>query len=68
MQYQIVYLEKNKGENIRLGIRPQHLKLAKRGPIKGIISMIERLGTETVIELSSPDKTPFRFVSSEVLD
>ena len=64
----IVYLEKNKGETVRLGIRPQHLKLDKRGPIKGIISMIERLGTETVVELSSPDNTPFRFVSSETLD
>ena len=30
--------------------------------------MIERLGTETVVELSSPDNTPFRFVSSETLD
>ena len=64
----IVYLEKNRGENVRLGIRPQHLKLAKRGPINGMVSMIERLGTETVVELSSPDNTPFRFVSSENLD
>ena len=64
----LVYLTKNKGGNIRLGIRPQHLKLAKKGPIKGIISMIERLGTETVVELSSPDNTPFRFVSSETFD
>ena len=29
--------------------------------------MIERLGTETVVELISPDNTPFRFVSSETL-
>ena len=64
----IVYSEKNKGETVRLGIRPQHLKLNNSGPIEGIISMIERLGTETVVELSSPDNTPFRFVSSETLD
>jgi hypothetical protein len=30
--------------------------------------MIERLGTETVVELISLESLPFRFVSSDTLD
>ena len=61
----LVSSEKNSNDSIRLGVRPQHLKLVKSGPIQGIITMIERLGTETVVELISKDKTPFRFVTTD---
>ncbi len=61
----LVSAEKNNNDSIRLGIRPQHLKLVKAGPIQGIITMIERLGTETVVELISKEDTPFRFVTSD---
>ena len=66
-EIRLVSSEKTNGMSIRLGIRPQHLKIDSKGPIEGKITMIERLGTETVVELVSKDKTPFRFVSSETL-
>ena len=59
--------EKKNGALVRLGVRPQHLKIDDRGPIEGKVTMIERLGTETVVELISPEKTPFRFVSADTL-
>ena len=61
----MVSSEKSNNDSIRLGVRPQHLKLTKSGPIHGTITMIERLGTETVVELISKDKTPFRFVTPD---
>ena len=49
----------------KLGIRPQHLTLDPKGELKGTISLIERLGTETVIELVSEQGTPFRFATPD---
>ena len=61
----LVSSEKIDNDPIRLGVRPQHLRLVKSGPIEGRITMIERLGTETVVELiSKKNNTPFRFVTS----
>ena len=60
--------KKARGDSIRLGIRPQHLKLDKNGPIEGTVTMVERLGTETVVELLTLENLPFRFVSSEVVN
>ena len=64
----LVSEEKTKGSSIRLGIRPQHLKLDKKGDIQGTVTMIERLGTETVVELATSENIPFRFVSSGSVD
>ena len=63
----LVSSEKKNGALVRLGIRPQHLKIDAQGPIEGKVTMIERLGTETVVELISPEKKPFRFVSGDTL-
>ena len=60
--------KKTRGASIRLGIRPQHLRLDKKGPIEGKVTMVERLGTETVVELITLENLPFRFVSSEVVN
>ena len=59
---------KAKGDEARLGIRPQHLRLDNKGPLAGRITLVERLGTETIVELRTKDNTPFRFASPEVLD
>lgn len=64
----LVSEEKASGASVRLGIRPQHLKLSEGGAIKGKVTMIERLGTETVIELMAFDEFPFRYVSSATFD
>jgi len=64
----LVSSSKTKGDSVRLGIRPQHLKLDKKGPIGGVVTMIERLGTETVVELRTLESIPFRFVSSDILN
>ncbi|NRB02857.1 MAG: ABC transporter ATP-binding protein, partial [Rhodobacteraceae bacterium] len=43
--------DKTAGQAARLGIRPQHLILDTNGSLKGEITLVERLGTETVAEL-----------------
>ena len=53
------------GDNVRIGIRPQHLYIDPNGTIEGTVTIIERLGTETIIELNATDGTLFRFASSE---
>ena len=60
--------KKVRGDSVRLGIRPQHLKLDKKGLIEGTVTMVERLGTETVVELLTLENLPFRFVSSNVVN
>ena len=62
----LVSTEKKAGDAARFGIRPQHMVLDKKGQLKGKITLIERLGTETIIELISAAGTPFRFASPEV--
>ena len=59
----LVSTEKNLGDNVKLGVRPQHLFLDKKGPIKGEVILIEQLGTEIIVELKASDDTFFRFTS-----
>ena len=61
----LVSKEKTENATVRLGIRPQHLKLNPKGKLSGTISLIERLGTETVVELTSATGTLFRFATPE---
>jgi multiple sugar transport system ATP-binding protein len=63
-------VSKNKpaGSTAKLGIRPQHLRLDPNGMLKGEITLVERLGTETVVELMSSNGTKFRFASPESPD
>lgn len=60
--------DKAQGDAVKLGIRPQHLILDDNGPLKGKATLVERLGTETVVELISDKQTSFRFASPESLD
>ena len=53
---------------MRLGIRPQHMKLDPKGQLKGKVTLVERLGTETIVELLSDNNTPFRFASPDQPD
>ena len=60
--------DKVRGNKARLGVRPQHLVLDADGPITGKITLVERLGTETIVELLAARKTVFRFASAEMAD
>ena len=60
--------DKVRGNKVRLGVRPQHLVLDADGPITGKITLVERLGTETIVELLTARKTVFRFASAEMAD
>lgn len=64
----LVSQSKAKGEAVKLGIRPQHLKLDANGSLKGKITLVERLGTETVAELLDANGNMFRFASPESPD
>ena len=57
--------DKSKGDAARLAIRPQHLRLDAKGKLKGTITLVERLGTETIIELVNEEGTAFRFASPD---
>ena len=59
----LVSKEKSAGELVHLGIRPQDLKIKDNGAIVGKVILVERLGTETVVELLSNSGLPFRFKS-----
>lgn len=59
---------KSAGADVKLGIRPQHMTLEPAGQLKGIVTLVERLGTETVVELDTHEQVPFRFASPESLD
>ena len=37
------------GDKLTLGIRPQELRLAADGPITGTVAVVERLGSETIV-------------------
>ena len=58
--------QKKEGDKACLGVRPQHMRMDKKGPLKGKVTLIERLGTETIVELVSDDETLFRFASPDV--
>ena len=64
----LVSTEKRSGETVQVGIRPQDLKITDDGAISGKVTIVERLGTETVVELVSKSKIPFRFASPDTLD
>lgn len=57
--------DKSKGDAARLAIRPQHLRLDAKGKLKGTVTLVERLGTETIIELVNEEGTAFRFASPD---
>ena len=61
----LVSQDKGVGDNIKLGVRPQHLYLDKNGPIEGKVILVEQLGTEIIIELETSDNIFFRFTSPE---
>ncbi len=56
---------KTNGSEIRLGIRPQHMTLESDGQLKGTVTLVEQLGTESVLELVTEKGTPFRFASPD---
>ena len=64
----LVSKEKKAGETARLGVRPQHLRLDDNGSLKGKITLVERLGTETVVELLDEKGNMFRFASPDSPD
>jgi len=61
----LVSTDKHKGASARLGIRPQDLQLDPKGALSGTITLIERLGTETIIEVMSDNQTLFRYACKE---
>ncbi len=60
--------DKTIGSKVRIGIRPQHLKIDPKGHVAGKVTLVERLGTETIVELVSMQGTAFRFASGDVSD
>jgi len=64
----LVSTTKNSGSEVRLGIRPQHMVLDPDGPLRGTVTLVEQLGTESVLELITENGTPFRFASAEKVD
>jgi multiple sugar transport system ATP-binding protein len=64
----LVSKDKSKGASARIGIRPQHLVLDPKGGLKGEVTLVERLGTETVVELISEKGTKFRFATPDNLE
>ena len=48
-----------------LGVRPQYLRPGETGTVRGTITVSERLGTETVIELAQKDGTKLMAVLAE---
>ena len=60
----LVSMQKGKLANGRLGIRPQHLRIDSKGILKGKITLVERLGIETIVELITvKENIPFRFAT-----
>ena len=57
--------EKRAEEKILLGIRPQHLQIDVKGNLSGKVTLVEKLGTETVVELITENGTPFRYAAAE---
>ena len=64
----LVSTEKSIGDAVKLGIRPQHLVLDDTGPLEGTVSLVERLGTDTIVELMAADNTLFRFATAEAIN
>jgi len=64
----LVSANKASGSEVKLGVRPQHMVLDPNGPLKGTVTLVEQLGTESVLELKTDKDTPFRFASPEKVD
>ena len=64
----LVSTNKSVGDSVKLGVRPQHLVIDEQGVLEGNVTLVERLGTETILELLTPGGTLFRFASAESLD
>ena len=64
----LVSQDKSNGDAARLGVRPQHMLVDDNGPLQGTVTLVERLGTETVVELVTDSQTSFRLASPESLD
>ncbi len=64
----LVSTNKVNGEQIRLGIRPQHMVLDPAGQLTGTVTLVEQLGTESVLELITDNNTPFRFATPDMVD
>ena len=64
----LVSSDKAKGAAAKLGIRPQHLRLDAKGKLTGKVTLVERLGTETIVELVTKSGTVFRFTSPDAPD
>ena len=60
--------QKNTNDPVRLGIRPQHLKISAKGNLAGQVTLVEKLGTETVVELINENGTLFRYAAAETPD
>ena len=60
--------EKKTNDPVRLGIRPQHLKIHEKGNLIGQVTLVEKLGTETVVELATENGTAFRYAAAETPD
>ncbi len=60
----LVSSHKDKLAGGRLGIRPQHLQIDSKGILKGKITLVEKLGIETIVELITiKENIPFRFAT-----
>ena len=46
--------EQHVGNEIILGIRPEHVGISPEGPINGTIQLVEPLGAETLVHLDTP--------------
>ncbi len=64
----LVSQDKAPQQPARLAIRPQHLRLDPEGGLEGKVTLVERLGTETVAELLSASGTKFRFATPQNLN
>ena len=64
----LVSTDKSAGDSVKLGVRPQHLVIDEQGVLEGNVTLVERLGTESILELLTPGGTLFRFASAESLD
>ena len=43
------------GTRLTLGVRPQELRLAEDGPLVGVVAVVERLGSETIVNADLKD-------------
>ena len=64
----LVSTSKTGNSAVRLGIRPQHMMLDASGPLTGTVTLVEQLGTESVLELLTGNGTAFRFASPEKVE